>query len=397
MSSLADRRKRLDEIDKRIVELLAERLDLARAVASFKKTEGVRLRDRKRETELLARVSTRATKLGLPANAIVRVFQEILNVSFHEQIAEVAGAAASPDAVKVAYQGVPGAYSEWAAERLMSARRRHAQPVGFRTFHQVAEAVVEGRARYGVLPIENTLAGSINEAYDLLKRHSLYVVGEEALAIDHCIAATAKIPLHEIKRVYSHPQALAQCSAFLATLPGVDVLPYFDTAAAMQKVAADREPSAAAIAGEHAAERYGLTVLKRHIADSPENFTRFLLIATEREPIPDGVAAKTSLMMSVHHKEGALLEALRVLHDHGINMTKLESRPRPGTPWQYYFYVDFEGSDREPNVVKMLNALAAATADLRVLGSYVSRTVPEGRPVTSEEIRKYSPPRRRRN
>jgi chorismate mutase/prephenate dehydratase len=396
MPSLSEHRKRLDQIDRRIVELLAERLRLSRTVASFKKSEGVRLRDRKREAELLARLSARAGKLGLPADAIVRVFQEILNASFHEQIAEVAGAAVSPDAVKIAYQGVPGAYSEWAAERWMSARRLRTQPIGFRAFEQVASAVVDGRVRYGVLPIENTLAGSINEAYDLLKRHPLYVVGEEALAIDHCLAATVKMPLHEIKRVYSHPQALAQCSEFLATLAGVDVQPYFDTAAAMQKVAADRDPTAAAIAGEHAAERYGLVVLKRHITDNPENYTRFLMIAAEREPIPAGVAAKTSLIVSVHHKEGALLEALRVLHDHGINMTKLESRPRPGTPWQYYFYVDFEGSDRDPNVAEMLKELARTTTDLRVLGSYVSRTVAEGRPVTDDEIRRYSPPRRRR-
>lgn len=384
--SLNEQRKKLDALDDALLDLLGQRLDLAREVAAHKQTSGRRLRDRAREAEILARIADKSTAAGLAPDSLVRIYQEILNLSFYEQVAEVTAATRKGAAVTVGFQGVPGAYSQWAAERLMTHRKQNARTVGFRSFQEVTESVAAGRTDYGILPVENTLAGSINDSYDLLQRHALYVVAEEAIPVDHCLAAIEKIPLHEIKRIYSHPQALAQCTTFLNTLPGAETIAYYDTAAAMQKVAADADPAAAAIAGSHAARRYGLVILKDDIANNPENFTRFLLVAREREEVPAGVATKTSLVMTVRHKEGALLEALRVIHDHKINLTKLESRPRPGSPWQYYFYVDFEGHDSDANVAAMLNELKAATADLRVLGSYVSRAVSEGRPVTHGEI-----------
>jgi prephenate dehydratase len=272
---------------------------------------------------------------------------------------------------------VSGAYSQWAAERISAARRWTCRTSGFRTFGAVAEAVVEKRVDLGMMPVENTLAGSINETYDLLRRHGLFIVGEEVVPIVHCLAAVRRVPLHEIKRIYSHPKALAQCSVFLNEWPGAEVHAYFDTAAAMQKVAADQDPTAAAIAGDRAAKQYGLKILKKQISDNPENYTRFLLVSARREKLSAGVAAKTSLVLSVDHREGALLEALRVLHDHGINMTKLESRPRHGSPWQYFFYIDFEGNESDPNVTAMLASLKTATHSLRVLGSYPPRAVSE--------------------
>jgi chorismate mutase/prephenate dehydratase len=397
--TLRSRRDRLDQIDDGIVKLMAERLDLAREVARTKKRGSVRLRDRQREAELLSRLEDRARAAGLPSDAVVKVFQEILNLSFHEQVHEVSGKARARKAVHIGYQGVPGAYSQWAAERIAAVRRWSCDTTGFRTFEAVAEAAVDGRVDLGMLPVENTLAGSINETYDLLQKHSLYIVGEEVLPIEHCLAAIGKVPLHQIKRIYSHPQALAQCSAFLSEWPGAEVHSFFDTAAAMQKVAADQDPAAAAIAGDHAAKQYGLTVLKRRIANNPENYTRFLLVSRKREKLTAGVSAKTSLVLSVKHTEGALLEALRVIHDFQINMTKLESRPKTGSPWQYFFYIDFEGNERDANVAAMLKALKKATRSLRVLGSYVSRTVSEGRPVSGDEIKaqKRKPASRRRS
>ncbi len=394
--TVASRRRELDAIDDHIVELMSERLQLARAVARSKTRSGTRLRDRAREAELLSRLEDQASAAGLPADAVVRVFQEILNLSFHEQIAEARGPGRALKSARIGYQGVPGAYSQWAAERLASSRRWRIETTGFRTFPAVAEAVVEGRIDYGILPVENTVAGSINETYDLLQKHKLFITGEEVVPIEHCVAAINKTPLHQIRRVYSHPQALAQCSAFLAEWPGAEVHSFFDTAAAMQKVAADQDPSAAAIAGEHAAGQYGLVVLKRQISNSPENYTRFLLVGPKRESAPRGAASKTSLILSVRHEEGALLAALRVLHDHGINMTKLESRPQAGSPWQYFFYVDFEGNARDDQVAAMLRALKRAAAEVRVLGSYVSRTVSEGRPVSKAEVKaKKARPRRK--
>jgi chorismate mutase/prephenate dehydratase len=386
MNTLDRHRSDLDRIDNELLELLNERLRIAREVAVHKNSGGRRLRDREREAALLARIAERAESSGLPADSVLRVFQEILNLSFYEQVATIADSGDSAARVRVGYQGVAGAYSEQAAQRILAVRRRTADPVGYRTFASVADAVVDGRVTYGVLPVENTLAGSINETYDLLKRHSLHVIGEDVLAIDHCLAAVASTPLRQIRRVYSHPQALAQCASFLNDLPGVEVQAYFDTAAAMQKIAADNDPSAAAVGSEHAAQQYGLTILERGITDHPENYTRFLLVAAQPEEIPQGAAAKTSLVLSVRHEEGALLKALRIIHDHKINLTKLESRPKPGSPWEYFFYIDFEGNERDPDVAAMLKELRAATSDLRVLGSYISRTVAEGKPVTDTEI-----------
>lgn len=379
-------RQRLDALDARLLDVIAERLDIARAVAKTKENAGARLRDRQREAELLAGVRRQAQARGLPAETVIRLFREILNLSFHEQIATVGGLEPGVEAVRVGYQGVAGAYSEWAAHNLMAARRKTAQPIGYHDFKSVAESVVEGRNPYGVLPVENTLTGSIHEPYDLLKRYPLSIVGEEALPIEHCLAAIRPIEEHEIKRVYSHPQALMQCAGFLKTLPHAEACPHFDTASAMQKIAEDQDPFAAAIAGEHAAERYGLTILRRRVADHGENYTRFLLIAARAESPPPGAASKTSLTFALPHREGALLEALNILHAHRVNMTKLESRPIPGQPWRYDFYLDMEGAADTSKMKEMLAELADVTTGLRVLGSYVSRTVPEGRPVTDEEI-----------
>lgn len=387
MNPLDDHRRHLDSIDDRLLDLLAERSAIAREVAVSKDERGGRLRDRTREAQLLARVARKAQELGIPAEQAVRIFQEILNLSFHEQVSAVAAPSSGEGHARVGYQGVPGAWSEMAAEKIMSARHRAITAVGFHTFESVAEAVVDGRVDYGILPVENTLAGSINDTYDLLKRHALSIVGEEVLRVDHCLAGMPGAALHHIRRVYSHPQALVQCSAFLGGLPGVEAHVYFDTAAAMQKVAADQDPSAAAIGGAHAAFRYELAVLREGIADHPENYTRFLLVSQKPESVPRAAACKTSIIMTVRHEEGALLSALNIIHRHHINLTKLESRPRPGHPFEYFFYVDFEGNIEDAEVASMLDELRAATGEIRVLGSYVSRTVSEGRPVTPGEIR----------
>lgn len=389
--SIDDQRKKLDLIDDRILQLLADRTDLAREVASAKKEDGSRLRDRKREAALLARLQQGAKEAGLPVDAVTRVYQEILNLSFHEQIAILAGATSGGQRVRIGYQGIPGAYSQWAGKRVGSSRRWQTETVGCRTFKEVAEAVVDGRVDYGILPVENTVAGSINDTYDLLQKYSLFIVGEEAVPIDHCLAAVKSVPLEKIKRVYSHPQALAQCSAFLDELSDTEVHSFFDTAAAMQKVAADQDETVAAIAGTHAAEMYGLVVLKYQIANQSENLTRFLLVSRQKQPVPGGVSAKTSIILTVRHEEGALLKALNTMHEYKTNLTKLESRPRPGAPWQYYFYIDFEGNESDPDVAEMLRSLKESAQEMRVLGSYVSRTVSEGRPITPDEIRRSGP------
>jgi chorismate mutase/prephenate dehydratase len=385
--SIDDQRKELDDIDDQILKLLRARIEVAQHVAFEKKEDGRRLRDRKREAELLARLQQGAEEAGLPVDAVTRIYQEVLNLSFQEQISIFSGSQASSQKVRIGYQGVPGAYSQWAGKRVGSARKWNTETVGCHTFKAVAEAVVDGQVEFGILPVENTVAGSINDTYDLLQKYALYIVGEEAVPIAHCLAAPKRVPLTDIERVYSHPQALAQCSTFLEELSGTEVHSYFDTAAAMKKVADEGDVKSAAIAGTLAAEMYGLVVLKYQIANRPENLTRFLLVSTDKQTVPVGVAAKTSIILTVRHEEGALLHALSTMHKFKVNLTKLESRPRPGAPWQYYFYIDFEGNEADPHVAEMLQLLESSAQELRVLGSYVSRTVSEGRPVSPEEIR----------
>ncbi len=242
------------------------------------------------------------------------------------------------------------------------------------TFSACVRAVEKGEAGWAVLPVENTTAGSINETYDLLQQTNLWIVGEEVWEVDHCLLGLPEATLTGIRRVISHPQALAQCREFLASLPGVAVEAFVDTAEAAREVAQRRDPGLAAVASQEAGEAFGLQVLARSIADQRENWTRFVVVAPFQAPPPLGAPAKTSLILALPHREGALARCLAVLAERGLNLTKLESRPIPGKPWQYLFYVDFLGSLAADAVGDALAELASFCPFLKVLGSYPART-----------------------
>jgi len=238
------------------------------------------------------------------------------------------------------------------------------------TFADVIRLVESGGAEFGLLPIENTTAGSINEVYDLLSRTNLSIVGEEIYEIRHCLMAVEEIPLAHIRRIYSHPQALAQCSNFLSTLVSCKVESYTDTAMAVQKVKEEQDLSQAAVASEEAAEQYGLVILKHDIANQKENFTRFVIVARDPITVDSRIPCKTSLVLSTAHREGALSRCLNILAMYHLNMTKLESRPRPRTPWEYLFYIDFEGNTADEATRRALEELKRETRYLKLLGSY---------------------------
>ena len=225
-------------------------------------------------------------------------------------------------------------------------------------------------ADYGVLPVENTSAGVFNEVYDLLLRTKLNIVGEEVFQIQHCLLAIDVVPLSKIRRVLAQWQALAQCSRFLAQLENCHKEPMADTAMAVRKVNEDQDLSQAAIASEEAARIYGLKVLERNITDQPENLTRFIVVAPKPVAVDLRIPAKTSLIIATAHEAGALLKALVVCERYGLNMTKLESRPRKGARFQYVFYLDFEGNIAEPRVDEALVELRGATSFLKILGCY---------------------------
>jgi chorismate mutase/prephenate dehydratase len=225
-----------------------------------------------------------------------------------------------------------------------------------------------------MLPIENTTSGSVHDAYDALSHTDLAIVGEEVLRIELCLIGIADVPLETIERVYSHPQALSQSTAFLSSIPHATVESFTDTAMSVERVKHEQNQRHVCIASAEAATIHGLHILRRDIANHRENYTRFLVIAREAELWDSRVACKTSVMFVTQHERGALLACLNVLAGHGLNLTKLESRPRPGRPFEYLFYVDFEGNIAHTNVQRALDEIAGLTLSLKVFGSYPARS-----------------------
>ena len=384
LEGLDDLRAQIDDIDRNVLRALVERDRVVSEVARRKSEKGDgKVRDPAREESLIARLTSEGQEAGLDGFYVGRVFRELLDHSVRLQQEHLARlldpARTEPSELVIAYQGVDGAYSHLAAMRHFGPRGGALVFRGYVSFRAMMEAVRDGHAHYGVLPIENTTAGSINDAYDLLAQMDLSIVGEEVQRVDHCLVAIEQVPVSKIRRVFSHPQALAQCSNFLASLPDCHVESFTDTAMAVQRVGREQDLTQAAIASEDAARRYGLTVIKRDITNQKENYTRMVVVAARPEKVDLRVAAKTSLVLALKHEQGALLGCLGALAQRGLNLTKLESRPRLHTPWEYLFYLDFEGNLEDPKVEEALTELRAQTSFLRVLGSYPARKTREPR------------------
>jgi prephenate dehydratase len=265
---------------------------------------------------------------------------------------------------KVAYQGEPGAYSE----RALLALFPDAEPLPCETIRLAFSRVTSGEADFGVVPLENSQAGSVNETYELLLRSSLvHITGEVVIRVDHALLAPAGTRLEGVVRAYSHWQALAQCEEFL-TARRIDPVPVHDTAGGARIVAERARSDEAAIASVEAGTRLGLTVLAEHIQTYPDNFTKFAAIGTSDAEL--GPPNKTSLVMTGDDRPGSLFRSLKPLAEAGVNLTKLESRPRRGAPFEYVFYIDLDGSIDEPTVAGALDEVRRHTSMLKVLGSY---------------------------
>jgi prephenate dehydratase len=275
--------------------------------------------------------------------------------------------------MKIAYQGEPGAFSEAAARRVDS----EAQLVPSKTFEEVFERVTADPATWGVLPFENSIGGSIHRNYDLLLSHDLPIVGEVELPVVHHLLALPGATLAGLRRVYSHPQGLAQCERFLRTLSNVEIIATYDTAGSAKMVADAGQKEAAAIASARAGEVFGLVSLAASVQDFDDNITRFLVIG--RKPIRDAVPDKTSIVFSLPNEPGSLFKALSVFALRGIDLTKLESRPIPGRPWEYLFYVDLGVARDEVTCARALTHLSEFAPMLRTLGTYASWKTQEGR------------------
>ena len=263
----------------------------------------------------------------------------------------------------VAYQGEVGAYSEEGAAALFPDADRRA----YKSIRKVFEAVEVGRAAAGLAPLDNSQAGSITETYDLFLRHGLHLVGETVVRVDHCLLALPGSHIDELREVMSHPQAIAQCEEFLSAIE-VTVRAEYNTAGAAKRIAEDRLEGVAAIASARAAELYGLEVLAERIQTYPDNYTRFGVLSKSTEPI--GEPDKTSLVFGVGHVAGSLFRCLGAFAERHLSLTKLESRPRPGRPWEYVFYVDVDAPAGRAEMVDALAALSEHATFTRVLGTY---------------------------
>lgn len=267
----------------------------------------------------------------------------------------------------IAFQGERGAFSEEAAYKLLG---RNIRLLPCPTFEALFASVAKGRASRCLAPIENTLAGSVYENYDLLLKNDLQIVAEVKLRIVHNLIAFPGTTLRNLQRVYSHPVALAQCNRFFSSHPKVERVPFYDTAGSVKMLAADCPAGSAAIASRVAASFYRARILKSHLEDHRENFTRFLLLS--RRPVVSPKANKVSIVFSTRNVPGALYKCLSVFALRDIDLSKMESRPLSGRPWEYFFYLDFAGNIKEERCRKALEHLEEVTNFLRVLGCYES-------------------------
>lgn len=373
---LSELRNNINDVDSEIIKLLAKRRQLSKEVIREKEIGDKPIRDQKREQDLLNRLIAFGKENGLDAHFVTKVFYEIIDDSVRIQqkyVHKILDERENKEAVKVSIQGIEGSYSYLAANKFFAQYDEQLEFISHKTFEEVVKTVEKGEAEYAMLPIENTTSGGINEVYDLLLHTTLSIVGEEKLQVKHCLASTADVPLSKIKKVYAHYQAAAQCSKFLSQMPNCSIEFFPDTAMSVQKIKEENNSEYAAIASEEAANLFGVKILRNDIANQSGNFTRFLIAARKPIEVDARIPSKTSLVMATSHTPGSLVEALMVFQRYGINMTKLESRPILGNPWEEMFYLDFEGNLQSETSKALLDELGTHTRFIKILGCYPSQ------------------------
>ncbi|WP_145540629.1 bifunctional chorismate mutase/prephenate dehydratase [Yersinia alsatica] len=370
-------RERISALDLKLLALLAERRGLAVDVAKAKQLHHRPIRDKERERDLLDALITAAKPYDLDGFYVTRLFQLIIEDSVLTQQALLQHQLnqTAQHSARIAFLGPKGSYSHLAARQYAARHFEHLIECGCQKFQDIFTQVETGQADYAVLPIENTSSGSINDVYDLLQHTSLSIVGEITNPIDHCVLVATETDLSQIQTVYSHPQPFQQCSQFINRFPHWKIEYCESTAAAMEKVAQLNSPTAAALGSEAGGALYNLQVLEHNLANQQQNITRFIVLARKAIDVSEQIPAKTTLIMATGQQSGALVEALLVLRDHGIIMTKLESRPINGNPWEEMFYIDVQANLRSDSMQKALADLTPITRSLKVLGCYPSENV----------------------
>lgn len=374
---IRDLREQIDEIDRQLVDLYCKRMDTARAIGRYKRENALPVLDSERERALLNRVAEQA---GDENEQGIRALYHLLmdhsrlrqQLDGHpesrlgQQIRDAVSDMPSlfPEKAMVACQGVEGAYSQLACEKMI----RYPSVMYCRTFENVFSAIESGLCRYGILPIENSLAGSVNSVYDLMIQHHCYIVRSARIKVDHTLLALPGVQEDQIREIWSHEQALQQCSAFLSQHKEWHVNVCSNTAAAAQMVARSGRKDVAAISSGHCAALYGLQCLSSEIQNNSNNHTRFICISKKPEIYPG--ADRTSLMLVLPNRPGSLYQLLSRFNAQDINLIKLESRPLPGRDFEFMFYFDLEGSVASPSFEKLIEELDVTLNQFTYLGSY---------------------------
>lgn len=383
MATLETIRDEITALDGDLLRLLARRKQLSIDVARSKQADRRPIRDQVREQELLERLIQEGRPQGLSPHYISQIYHLIIEDSVLSQqtyIQEQLNAEQQGTLTSIAFLGPRGSYSSLAARKYLSRHTDQVLETSCSNFQQVIDEVESGRVQYGVLPIENTSSGSINEVYDLMQHTSLSIVGELTLPIEHCLLAAVTTTPEQITTIYAHPQPIQQCSNYLHSQMSQVHLEYCDSSsAAMAKVQAEASPHAAALGSAAGGELFGLEPIASHLANQQDNITRFIVVARKAIEVAPQIPAKTTLILSTAQKAGSLVEALLVLRNHHINMTKLESRPIQGNPWEEMFYIDVAANLNSAAMQAALKELNSIARALKVLGCYPSEDV---RPTT---------------
>ena len=372
---LNELRNEINQIDDEILDLFLRRMDVAGQVAEYKRANDLPICQPQREREILKKVADKAgPDMGGYARVLFSMLMELSKsrqnrgkeLALHQKIAEAIENTPQlfPQAPMVACQGVEGANSQIACEKIF----KNPFILYFKSFESVFTAIEQGLCQYGILPIENSTAGSVKKVYDLMIRHNFSIVRTFRLKVDHNLLANPGTKLEDIKEIYSHEQALNQCSSFLETLPGVKFIAVENTATAAQMVAQSGRTDIAAISSRSCAELYGLVNLAPSIQDKDNNRTRFICISKNLEIYPG--ADKTSIMMILPHRPGSLYRVLARLYGLGINVTKLESRPIPDRDFEFMFYFDLDTSIYSEEFVQLMCELDDLCEECKYLGSY---------------------------
>ena len=375
--SLEQMREEINQIDQELVDLFRRRMELSKSIGAYKQANQLPVQDPARERELLGRVAEQAgEELSEYAQS---VYQTILAVSRSYQNAESTRRSGTyqqiqamlektpelfPQRASVACQGVEGAFSQLACQRLF----KLPNIMFFQSFEHVFKAVESGMCQFGVLPIENSTAGSVNKIYDLMLEHNFFIVRSARLKVSHNLLVKPGVKLEDIREIYSHEQAINQCSDFLGSLKNVKITVCENTAVAAQMVSQSDRTDVAAISSRLCAEQYSLQRLKTSVQNQGSNYTRFICISKAPQIYPG--ADKTSIMMIVPHRPGSLSHILTKFSILGINLTKLESRPLPEREFEFMFYFDLEASVYAPEMERLFLDLESECETIRYLGSY---------------------------